>query len=74
MYKRAEIARTTVAELVEAVKRHKEVSRLLGIVSCLQDIQIPLPPTHALGRIDYIGSHSLQIDAKDMSIEDLLIN
>lgn len=74
MYKRAEIVRAKTAELVETIKRHKEVSQLLGIGSCLQDITIPLPPTHALDRIDYIGGHSIQIDMKDMSIEDLLSN
>lgn len=74
MYKRAEIVRTKTTELVETIKKYKEASQLLGIVSCLQDIKIPLPPTHPLDRIDYIGSHSICIDMKNMSIEDLLSN
>jgi small-conductance mechanosensitive channel len=74
MYKRAEIVRAAVAELVEAAKKHKEAAYSLGLGSCLQDIKIPLPATHALDRYDCIGSHSIRIEAKNMSIEYLLSN
>ncbi|KAL0630417.1 hypothetical protein Q9L58_010736 [Maublancomyces gigas] len=71
-YKRAEILRSKAAELVEAIKKHKEVTYVQGYVSCTQDTKIPLPPTHMQGRIDYIGSHSFNIDVNDLSIEYLL--
>ncbi|MCM2380941.1 hypothetical protein [Pseudomonas marginalis] len=45
LYKRAEQPRSNADELVTAAKRYQEVLQALGIPSCLQSIQIPLPPT-----------------------------
>jgi len=72
LYKRAEQLRSNADELVTAAKRYQEVIQALGIPSCLQSIQIPLPPTHQQDRIKYIGVHTISPGATKPTVEELL--
>jgi hypothetical protein len=74
MYKRAEQIKSSANDVVAAAKRYRELAQLQGFSTCLQDIRIPLPPTHSEDRVNYIGPHTISPGPARPTIEELLLD
>ncbi|MFL9672657.1 hypothetical protein ACXUPC_08315 [Pseudomonas marginalis] len=74
LYKRAEQIRSSANELVAVAKRYQQVAYLMGLQGSLQDIRIPLPPTHREDRFDYVGPHTIRTGPARPTVEELLLD
>lgn len=74
LYKRAEQIRSSANELVAVAKRYQQVAYLMGLQGSLQDIRIPLPPTHREDRFDYVGPHTIRTGPERPPVEELLLD
>lgn len=74
MYKRAEQIRSSANELVEVAKRYQQVAHLMGLHGSLQDIRIPMPPTHREDRFQYVGPHTVSPGPARPTVEELLLD
>jgi len=70
LYKRAEQIRSSANELVAVAKRYQQVAYLMGLQGSLQDIRIPLPPTHREDRFDYVGPHTIRTGQRDRRLRN----
>jgi len=74
MYKRAEQIRSSANEFVAVAKRYQQVAQLVGLHGSLQDIRIPMPPTHREDRFQYVGPLTISPGPARPTVEELLLD